>query len=111
MAEFTPINTQEELDRVLASRLQRERDTVSRQFEGQSAERDKKITGYETQITDLNKRVEEMNGQAGRIQELETKVHEYETNSVKMRIARETGLPMAEIRERVEDEIRRDKED
>jgi uncharacterized protein (DUF111 family) len=27
------------------------------------------------------------------------------------RIARETGLPMAEIRERVEDEIRRDKED
>ena len=84
MAEFTPINTQEELDRVLASRLQRERDTVSRQFEGQIAERDKKITGYETQITDLNKRVEEMNGQAGRIQELETKVHEYETNSVKM---------------------------
>ena len=113
MAEFTPINTQEELDRVLASRLQRERDTVSRQFEGQIAERDKKITGYETQITDLNKRVEEMNGQAGRIQELETKVHEYETNSVKMRIAREAGLP-AELADRLsgtdEETIRADAE-
>lgn len=42
MGEFTPINTQEELDRVLASRLQRERDTITGKFQAQITERDEK---------------------------------------------------------------------
>ena len=100
MGEFVPINSQEELDKVLASRLQRERDTVTRSFQAQSEERDQKITGFESTIKDLNKQVETLNGQAGRITELEAKVREYETNSVKMRIARETGLP-AELADRL----------
>lgn len=100
MGEFQPINNQEELDRVLASRLQRERDTVTKQFQTQIAERDEKITGYESTIADLNKQIETLNGQTGKISELEAKVREYETNSVKMRIARETGLP-AELADRL----------
>lgn len=100
MGEFAPINTQEELDRVLASRLQRERDTVTKQFQTQIAERDEKITGFESTITDLNKQIETLNGQTGRITELEAKLREYETASVKMRIARETGLP-AELADRL----------
>ena len=113
MGEFTPINTQEELDRVLASRLQRERDTVTRSFQAQIEERDQKIMGFESTIKDLNKQVETLNGQAGRITELEAKVREYETNSVKMRIARETGLP-ADLADRItgndEDAMRADAE-
>ena len=113
MGEFTPINSQEELDRVLASRLQRERDTVTRSFQAQIEERDQKITGFESTIKDLNKQVETLNGQAGRITELEAKVREYETNSVKMRIARETGLP-ADLADRItgndEDAMRADAE-
>ena len=58
MAEFTPINSQEELDRVLASRLQRERDTVTKSFQAQIDERDQKITGFESTIADLNKQIE-----------------------------------------------------
>lgn len=100
MAEFTPINSQEELDKVLASRLQRERDTVSKQFQTQIDERDQKITGFETQITDLNKQIEAFKGQSAEIEELKAKVKGYETNSVKMRIAREFGLP-AELAERL----------
>lgn len=113
MGEFTPINTQEELDRVLASRLQRERDTVTKALQAQIDERDQKITGFESTIKDLNKQVETLNGQAGRITELEAKVREYETNSVKMRIARETGLP-ADLADRItgndEDAMRADAE-
>lgn len=113
MGEFTPINTQEELDRVLASRLQRERDTVTKTLQAQIDERDQKITGFESTIKDLNKQVETLNGQAGRITELEAKVREYETNSVKMRIARETGLP-ADLADRItgndEDAMRADAE-
>ena len=100
MGEFQPINTQEELDRVLASRLQRERDTVTKSFQAQITERDEKITGFESTIADLNKQIESLNGQTGRVAELEAKVREYETNSVKMRIARETGLP-AELADRL----------
>lgn len=100
MGEFTPINTQEELDRVLASRLQRERDTVTKSFQAQITERDEKITGFESTIADLNKKIESLNGQTSRVTELEAKVREYETASVKTRIARETGLP-AELADRL----------
>ena len=100
MGEFTPINTQEELDRVLSSRLQRERDTVTKTFQTQIEERDQKITGFESTIKDLNKQIETLNGQAGRITELEGKIREYETASVKTRIARETGLP-ADLADRI----------
>jgi TolA-binding protein len=100
MGEFQPINTQEELDRVLASRLQRERDTVTKSFQAQITERDEKITGFESTIKDLNKQIETLNGQTGRVAELEAKVREYETASVKTRIARETGLP-AELADRL----------
>ena len=113
MGEFTPINTQEELDRVLASRLQRERDTVTKTFQAQIEERDTKITGFESTIADLNKQIETLNGQTGRITELEAKVREYETASVKTRIARETGLP-ADLADRItgadEDAMRADAE-
>ena len=111
MGEFTPINTQEELDKVLASRLQRERDTVTRSFQTQITERDEKITGFESTIADLNKQIETLSGQTGRITELEAKVREYETASVKTRIAHEEGLPY-ELHSRLtgetEDEIRKD---
>ena len=94
MAEFTPINTQEELDKVLASRLQRERETVGKQYQAQIDERDQKITGFETQITDLSQQIETLKGQSAELEELRSKVRGYEASSVKMRIAREVGLPM-----------------
>ena len=103
MAEFTPINSQEELDKVIASRLQRERDTIGKQYQTQIEERDSKIAGFETQITDLNKQIEGYKGQSAEIEELKSKVKGYETNSVKMRIAREVGLP-AELAERLSGE-------
>ena len=113
MGEFQPIETQEELDRVLASRLQRERDTVAKSFQAQIDERDQKITGFESTIRDLNKQVETLNGQSGRITELEAKVREYETASAKTRIARETGLPI-DLADRIsgdnEDAMRADAE-
>ena len=113
MAEFTPINTQEELDRVIGARIQRERETVTKQLQAQIDERNAKITGYEQQIAELTKAAEERKGDAAKIAELETKVKTYETSSVKMRVAAETGLPygMAErLAGETEAEIRKDAE-
>ena len=113
MADFTPINTQEELDRVIAARIQRERETVTKQFQAQIAEQQEKMTGLDGQIAELNKQLEAGKENAAKITELEAKVKGYETSSVKMRIARETGLPY-ELAERLtgEDEkaIRADAE-
>ncbi|MBQ9008182.1 MAG: DUF4355 domain-containing protein [Clostridia bacterium] len=103
MAEFTPINTQEELDRVIASRLQRERETISKQFQAQLTERDQKITGYESQVKELNTKLDGFAGQTQKITEMEAKIKGYETSSVKMRIAREVGLPY-ELAERLSGE-------
>jgi seryl-tRNA synthetase len=93
MADFTPINTQEELDKVIGQRLARERETVTKELNGQIAERDEKIKGFQSQIDDLNKKLETANAAAGKIPELESKVKKYETDSVKTRIAHEVGLP------------------
>ena len=113
MADFTPITTQEDFDRAISARISRERETVSKQFQSQLDERDQKISGFEQQIADLNKKVEAANGQTAQIAELQAKVKGYETSSVKMRIAREVGLPY-EIADRLsgEDEksIREDAE-
>ena len=107
MADFTPINTQEELDRVIGDRIKRERETVSKGLQSQLTERDQKIAGYESQISgfekqiaDLNQKIEGYSGQAAKIKDMEAKIKGYETSSVKMRIARETGLPM-ELAERL----------
>lgn len=101
--EFTPINSQEELDKVLGARLQRERETVSKQFQAQIDEKDQKISGFESQIADLNKKLEGYTEQAGKITELQTKIKGYETSSAKMRIAHEIGLPY-ELAERLSGE-------
>lgn len=110
MTEFAPINTQEELDKVLAARLQRERETVARQYETKitelekaSSEKDRKITDFEKQIEENNKQLETSREMAGRVKELEEKNRAYETNSVKMRIAREVGLPF-ELADRISGE-------
>ena len=104
---------QEELDKVIASRLQRERETVTKQFQTQLDEQTQKVTGYENQVADLNKQIETLTGQVKEIGDLQSKVKAYETSSVKMRIAREVGLPF-ELADRLsgEDEkaIREDAE-
>ena len=102
MAEFTPINTQEEFDARIKDRLERE------------------AKKYESQIAELTEKATRLDEQTSKLADLQSEldkskalVRGYETSSVKMRIAHETGLPyeMAE-RLRGDDEkaIRQDAE-
>lgn len=109
MAEFNPINTQEEFDAIIKSRLEREANKVRGEFadyesiKNTLAERNKqleelngKISGFETQISDLN-----------------AKLSASETGSAKTRIAYEMGLPFelgGRLTGTTEDEIRKDAE-
>ena len=109
MADFTPItlNTQQEVDQFMATRLERAKRTGAEEeakkyagFDGFKAKAEK----YDADISALNQKITELEGEkansATRISELEEKNREYETNSAKMRIARETGLP-AELAEKI----------
>lgn len=98
MAEFTPINTQEEFDAAISARLKRERERYADYDEIKG-----KVESLETQVSTLT----------GEKEALEQKVAGYETNSVKMRIAQELGIPSA-MAERLtgdnEEAIRKDAE-
>ena len=96
---FEAITTQEQLDSVIGERLERERNKVHSEYteklEGYEALKEK-AAGYESQIGELNKTIEENKGKIAEFEksagEMQAKLKGYETNSVKMRIARENGL-------------------
>lgn len=117
MAEFTPITTQEQLDSIIGDRVKRERNTVSKEFQTQLDEANAKIAGYEKQIGDLNKSIEESGktnaGHEKAIAEMQSKIKGYESASVKTRIAHEVGLPYemaARLSGESEEDIRKDAE-
>lgn len=78
MAEFVPINTQEEFDAAVRSRLQRERE---------------KYADYDSIKAENGTLKNQVSTLTGEKEALEKKVKGHETNSVKMRIAHETGIP------------------
>ena len=95
---FTPIETQEAFEAALKERLERERSTMTKKFEGYTSpealqkikdEYESKIKGLNTSITENANKYADYDKQ---LAEKDAKISAYETNSVKMRIARENGL-------------------
>lgn len=91
MADFKPITTQEEFDAAIKDRLARE----TKKYESYTSPEDlKKIQdGHQQEIDTLKAtNASELKKKDDAIAEKDMKIKGYETNSVKMRIARETGL-------------------
>ena len=117
MADFTPINTQEEMDKAIGPRLERERKTVAKEYEGRLSEKDKKIKELEDKNGTLSSQLEEADKKhkdfEAQIAERDGKIKGYESSAMKIKIAREVGLPY-EAAERLagedEDAIRKDAE-
>lgn len=117
MAEFTPINTQEELDKVIGPRLKRERETVTEKYEDRLSENNKKIKELEDKNGTLSSQLEEADKKnkdfEAQLAERDGKIKGYESSAMKAKIAREVGLPY-EAAERLagedEDAIRKDAE-
>lgn len=92
MGDFKAIETQEQLDEVLKERLKRERDTVKKEYEGflspeQAAE---KYKGYLSPEDVEAKYKNHLSPEEAA--KMQARIKGYETDSVKMRIAHETGL-------------------
>ena len=120
---FTLINTQEEFDAAIADRLSRDRAKYAKQFEVEMKEKGWKTTEEVASLTkDLTDKVaaltaqlqaqtETINGHQAEVDDLNAKLHNYETASVKTRIAHETGIPYemaSRLTGETEDEIRAD---
>ena len=91
MADFTPINTQEEFEEAIKDRLARE----AKKYEGYTSPDDlEKIKeGHKSEIDKLNEQMKtQLKEKEDSIAEKDKKIQGYETNSAKMRIAREAGL-------------------
>lgn len=114
MAEFTPINTQEEFDAAIGARLKRERDTITARYADYD-DLKKRVADQETQIGALTKErddnAKKYAGYDKTVADLQAQVKGYETSSVKMRIAHETGIPYemaARLSGETEEDIRKD---
>lgn len=98
MGDFTPIETQEQFDAAIGERLKRERETQEKKYSGYVSPDDFAIKSkeYETKIGELNKSITDANeklaGYDKQIEERDARLKAYETDSVKTRIAHETGL-------------------
>ena len=78
MSEFKPINTQEEFDAAIKDRIERERG---------------KYADYESLKAQVGTLTTERDTAVQQLSDANAKIKTYETNSVKMRIAQEKGLP------------------
>lgn len=99
MSEFTPINTQEELDNIIKERLTRDREAQSKKY-ADYEDLKKKVGEYEGKIKEytnaMAKYDEQLKGIAEKDKEIESlkgQVKTYEINALKVKIANEIGLP------------------
>lgn len=91
MAEFKPIETQEELDNIIKDRLAREREASNKRYEGYISPDDhKKALAESAKAFDDLKKAHESDGKT--IEDLTAKLKTHETASLKSRIAHEVGL-------------------
>lgn len=98
MGDFKIIETQEQFDEAIRSRLERERAHVAKNYEGyispedfatKTQERDDRINNLTSQLNDANDKIK---NHSKELAERDSRIKAYESHSVKTRIANEMGL-------------------
>ena len=91
MADFTPIETQEAFDAAIKNRLERERETVAKQYEGFLSKDE--VTASTSKLEEKIATLEaEKRTFTASMAEKDKQLAKYESDSVKTRIAHEEGL-------------------
>ena len=101
--EFKTIETQEELDKIISARLARQKESLEEQHKeaikayGDYESLKTRNAELETQVGDLQATIKESetsgSNYAKQLEELNAKVADYETASMRTRIALQHGLP------------------
>ena len=96
MAEFTPIETQEQLDKIIGERIARAKQSAAEKYadyediKAKNAEYVQQISSLQAQ---LQAQTDTLAGNDDVVAALNAKIAKYETDSVKTAIALEMGLP------------------
>lgn len=113
MSDFTPIETQDQLNAVIGERISKAEQKYAQERDDLKKQND----AYVKQLADLQEQLkkqdETMKGRQAEVDALTAKVQNFESSSLKTRIALETGLPykMAErLTGTTEEEVRADAE-
>lgn len=114
--EFKAITTQEELNAIIADRIERAKEAAVKPYADYDDVK-AKADAYEKTIGELNDKIKgyesDKSTDGTRLQELEDKVKNYETKAVKVRVAHEMGIPF-ELADKLsgstEEEIKADAE-
>ena len=116
--EFKAIESQEELDRIIGERLTRDREARQKEFKEKYGDPDEMLKANKTLEEELGKLNAQLKEQTekyadfdSQIAEMQNKVKNYETASVKQRIAHEYGVPFemaGRLTGETEEEIRSD---
>ena len=110
MAEFTPITTQEEFDSMIKSRLERERNTISKQFEEKLAgyadydqlkENVQNLTNEKASWeSTVNEKAEQIKTLEDQLADANSKVKSYELDNFRTSAAVANNIPF-ELRNRI----------
>lgn len=113
MSDFTPIETQDQLNAVIGERISKAEQKYAQERDDLKKQND----AYAKQLADLQEQLkkqdETMKGRQAEVDALTAKVQNFESSSLKTRIALEAGLPykMAErLTGTTEEEVRADAE-
>ena len=92
MSDFKVIETQEQLDAIIGERLKRERETIRKEYDGFLSPEDatKKYAGYLSPEDEKKKYSGYLPPEE--VAKKDAQIKQYETDSVKTRIAHEAGL-------------------
>lgn len=94
--EFKPITTQEEFDKAIQERLNRQKESIERQYadyadlKAKNAEMEKELGSLRNTLSEVN---EKAKGYDKTFAELNAKIAGYETANLKTKIALQHGLP------------------
>lgn len=92
MGEFKPIETQEELDRIIKDRLDRQKEVILKNYENYDSLK-AQVGELTKSLNDANATIESKKDLEKTIEELTGKVKTHELNSLKMKYALENGIP------------------
>ncbi len=109
---FKEITTQEEFDAAIQERLDRQKESLLKQYEGFEAIKEEN-ENLKNQVNTLQSEIEKTKGYSDEIAELTGKVKDYELNSLKTKYAMENGIPFkfaGRISGNTEEEIKADAE-
>lgn len=96
MSEFKAITTQEEFDKAIQERLNRQKESIERQYadyadlKAKNAEMEKELGSLRNTLSEVN---EKAKGYDKTFAELNAKIAGYETANLKTKIALELGIP------------------